>query len=75
MTGQRLKEQEMIYEDQVRLSKIPEMRSIVEAEVVRLEVGRLEFVVVFLLGVSDVKKTFYSWDYTKVTAMLHAFYE
>ena len=52
MTGQKLKEQEMIYEDQVRLSKIPEMRSIVEAEVVRLEVGRLEFVVVFLLGVT-----------------------
>ena len=40
ITGERLEGEERIYEDRIRLRKIPELGAVVEAKVIRLETGR-----------------------------------
>lgn len=47
ITGEGLESEERIYEDRIKLKKISKLGTVVEAEVMRLETGRMEFEVIF----------------------------
>ncbi|VDD94744.1 unnamed protein product [Enterobius vermicularis] len=47
ITGDGFKGQERIYDDRIRLWRVLELGAVVEAEVIRLEAGKLEFELVF----------------------------